>query len=243
MVNITCNGRHLALTFRYNATYNIDIPDPFWNARQRDALKGLEKEERAQRKAAFARSNPRFMRVQRSLTIVELHEGRGKDSKLIAKLQRKLNYKDQDLFQLATRKSPKAEAFRRDMIRVLFQGATQSGILSKLERKCFWDAINTRFGKRPNPTKVSPPEGTPAAAKVGRPIEVVDAEATESTPDTIKPQLRLVVGRRIDRVGTPSTPASSGGHRVINKIVAYPAGDHQWHPLMSVQVMPWETRH
>lgn len=241
MVNINCNGRDLALTFRYNRTYNLDIPDPTFNARLRQALIGVPAEEREQLKSTFRRNNPRFMRVQRPLTVVELHEGRGKESKLIAKFERKLNHKDKPFH----RRSPEAEAFRRDMIRVLFTGASQNGILSKDERKCFWDAINSRFARRRNPGHSSNPPngGTPASARAGRPIEVVDAQAAEVTPDTIKPKLRLIVGRRIDRVAntSPASTPVAETHRVTNKVVAFPA--NQWHPLMSLQVMPWETRH
>lgn len=230
MVNINCNGRHLALTFRYNRTYNLDIPDPGWNARLRTALMGVPNEEREQLKATFRRNNPRFMRVQRKLTVVELHEGKGANSKLIAKFERKLNHKDKPFH----RRSPEGEQLRRDMIKILFTGATQSGLLSKIERKCLWDAINTRNAKRPNPHRSNPPEGSPALASVGRPIEVIEAT---SVADTIKPTLRLVVGRRIER--KPETLIMA--KEVMNKVVAFPSGP--WHPLMLAQIMPWEKIH
>ena len=236
MISIDVNGRRLSIRFCYSKTYTLDVPDPTWSGRLKAALKkvlqptkGLtgdallvvedqNNHARTEVTAQFKRANPRFMRVQRPLTQCYLEEGSGKSAVVVAKEERRVWFRDKPF----DRKSEEMEKFRKLLIKFVLKSAGDK--ISHDERTALWHAFLTRHTVKPNPIVTPPSSNTPTPASSARGMRSTQqAQAPgNDDPDTVLPEMRIVHVPRPE-VGMPPEIAASD-HRVVNKIVSFPAG-------------------
>lgn len=251
MIKVNINGRNLAIRFCYSKKYALDIPDPTWDERFKQAIvgiaspwKGLPKKDQqevqlrnqrlvADARRAFTRGNPRFMRVSRPLTQCYIEEGTGQNIRIIAKCEKKLYFKDQPL----QRNSEQMEQFRKLLIKYAFKEAGDA--LSRDERHALWHAFLTRHTVKPNVIPTPPTSASPASASKGMMTTRTQAVAEEVVPvpqaqvgaaevDTVPAEQRVVL---VPGKGTTVTAQeilglkskSPDGHGVKN-VVVFPQG-------------------